>query len=188
MSKILSIDCESNGLHGYIFAIGAVLIDTDDPGNTNERFTGYVDIRLFRDVDSWVVQNVLPFIHDLDLYDTLLDLYEEFWSWYCTHKPGAIVLVDFGFPVEARLFQYLINQDLPNRAFNGPFPLHELGTLLLAVGAPPDDTNRREWYVDLKEFDGMPAILKQHNPLDDAIAASWCAVKALRILGQDGDA
>lgn len=28
---IMSIDCESNGLHGTIFAIGAVIIDADDP-------------------------------------------------------------------------------------------------------------------------------------------------------------
>lgn len=184
--RILSIDCESNGLHGTIFAVGAVIIDTEDPDrlyNPIAQFTGYVDIRLDEDIDPWVEQNVIPFIDDLDRFDDTGEMRREFWVWYIKNQfplsdPG-IVLADFAYPVEARFFSTLTYDDLEGRMWKGPYPLHELGTLLLAVGADPDKTNRRTWWHDLYTDIQVIAPLRQHNPLDDALAAARCAVKAL---------
>ena len=186
---IMSIDCESNGLHGTIFAIGAVIIDADDPDklyNSISEFSGMVDIRLQEELDPWVIENVLPVSADLDLYDSLREMRGEFWSWYIEHnKPlteQTIILADFGVPVEARLFRECIAENPVFRGWSGPYPLHDLGTMLLMVGADPDKTNRRTWWHDLYE-DAMfiEPGLRQHDPVDDALGAARCAVKALRM-------
>ena len=104
----MSIDCESNGLHGTIFAIGAVLIDADDPSklyNPIAEFGADVDIRLDEDVDPWVTANVLPYLADLERYDSLLEMRTAFWEWYIKYNTNdlatwpLIVLADFGVPV-----------------------------------------------------------------------------------------
>ena len=188
---IMSIDCESNGLHGTIFAIGAVLIDADDPSklyNPIAEFGADVDIRLDEDVDPWVTANVLPYLADLERYDSLLEMRTAFWEWYIKYNTNdlatwpLIVLADFGVPVEARLFRELIADDPAHREWKGPYPLHDLGTMLLMVGEDPDKVNRRNWWFDLYH-DAMflEPGLRQHNPLDDALGASRCAVKALQL-------
>jgi hypothetical protein len=184
--KILSFDVESNGLQGTAFAVGAVVLDTETCVQLT-RFTGRVDIHLMETIDVWVEANVLPHIGDLDYYglgghSRLVDMRDAFWAWLQEWKEGALVIADFGWPVEARFLAACIDDRPADRTWNGPYPMHELGTLLLAVGADPDSTNRREWYKDMPEFGGEGAILKQHNPLDDALAAGWCAIKALRLL------
>lgn len=181
--KILSFDCESNGLHGYTFAIGAVVLDVEKPEDTSNRFMGYVDIRLFRDIDEWVEANVLPHVigSDLELYDTLAQLYDAFWDWFLINKQDVLVFSDFGYPVETNFLSYLQKQD-KSRHWQGPYPLHDVGTLLLAAGASPDRTNRREWFGDMQEFGGQVPMLYEHNPFDDALASGWCAIKALRCL------
>lgn len=193
---ILSLDCESNGLHGTIFAIGAVLIDTDDPEklyNPIDQWGGKVDLRFYEDreeYDPWVVDNVLPHLDDLALFDNRLDMRNEFWEWYVKHNTNnlatwpTIVLADFGVPVEARLFRELIQDDPAQREWKGPYPLHDLGTMLLMVGANPDTVNRRSWWWDMPRFDLklIEEPLRQHNPVDDALAAARCAVKCLKMI------
>lgn len=55
--------------------------------------------------------------------------------------------------------------DLENRMWNGPYPMHELGTALLVTGHDPD--------INGRELAGRDDLV-QHDPVDDAIAAALC--------------
>lgn len=179
---ILSFDVESNGLHGDGFAVGAVVLNSTNLAQV-DRFTGRVDIRLRFDLDPWVAENVLPYIDDLDLYEGIHELREAFWCWYLPYRQAdTFILADFGWPVEARFLAECVDDSPDSRNWHGPYPMHELGTLLLCAGVDPDKTNRREWPADIVPGGEMP-ILKQHNPLDDAIASAYTAVKAMRLIG-----
>lgn len=169
--KILSVDVESNGLHGQPFAIGAML--TDDDGVHS----------LFEDsciidgpVDPWVAENVLPALgtpvpyrgtgHD---YPAML---AQFAGWFDRHKAGAVVIAHCGVPVEARLFADMVRV-LGRDPFSGPFPLHDLATLLYAVGADPLSADGYRTAHGLRMAAAYEAM-SPHNPLYDAAVAEAC--------------
>ena len=54
--KILSIDGETNGLYGQIFAIGAIYKDTE----TKEEIRYVKKVSIVEEVDPWVLENVIP--------------------------------------------------------------------------------------------------------------------------------
>lgn len=171
--KILSVDVESNGLHGQPFAVGAVC--THD--------TGPADVYLARcpidgPVDPWVAANVLPaldglpdrFACDDNPYASFL---ADFAAWYDDHQDGdPLVIAHVAAPVEARLFADMVRV-LHRDPFSGPFPLHDVADLLWAVGADP--LNAEAYAADhgLDVGAGF-AGLAAHNPLYDARVAELC--------------
>lgn len=181
---ILSFDAESNGLHGEIFAIGAVVIPFFQPQRQLAAFRGYCKIPI---TDRWVQEHVMPHISDLDLYASPAELREEFWKWltkYQHPRSSTMALCDVAFPVESRLLTQCVADQIKKgdpQKLNGPYPLHELATLLYAIGEDPIELNRREWPTAIMPGGLMPKLV-QHNPFDDALAAAWCAVNAFRIL------
>lgn len=171
--KILSVDAETNGLHGQPFAIGAIC--TSD--------TGLASVYLGRcpidsPVDPWVAANVLPALTGIaDLYAADADPYAsflaDFAAWYDDHQDGdPLVIAHIGVPVEARLFADMVTV-LGRDPFSGPYPLHDLATLLLAVGADPLSAER---YLTGRALP-LPAVcegLSPHHPLFDASVAEAC--------------
>lgn len=170
--KILSVDVESNGLHGQPFAIGAIV--THDDGVH----------ALFEDaciidgpVDPWVAANVIPVLgtpvpyrgtgHD---YPTML---AQFAGWYDDQQDGnPLVIAHVAAPVEARLFADMVHV-LGRDPFSGPFPLHDLATLLYAVGADPLSVDGYRTAHGLR-MAGAYEEMSPHNPLYDATVAETC--------------
>ena len=160
-SRIFSVDAETNGLYGAVWAIGAVVLE----GRTEvAEFKGQISAEHV--TNPWVRENIVPVV-DLPMYDGGYELLEAFWEFWMAHRESTLCVADFGAPVEAGLFKACVLHDLFGRQWLGPYPMHELGTALLLAGLDPDGLNRRE-------YAGRPDLV-QHNPYDDALAAglSW---------------
>ncbi len=173
--KILSVDAETNGLYGRPFCVGAVC--TDDGGPT-EVFTARCTID--EPVDPWVQDNVLPALADIPVHwdqansaswagDPYTALLADFADWFDAHKGGATVIAHVGVPVEARLFADMVRL-LDRGPFSGPFPLHDLATLLHAVGCDPASADGYLLANGLA-VPNWAATSLPHNPLYDAVVA-----------------
>lgn len=163
MTKIFSVDAETDGLYGKVWAIGAVVLETDDDVSRElARFEGQINSDVVTDL--WVRENIVG-LFQLTQYLDRGRLLNAFWDFWMEHKKDAICLADFGAPVEAALFRACVELDPEQRTWEGPYPLHELGTALLCGGRDPD--------IDRRKFGGMPNLV-QHDPVDDALAAAHC--------------
>ena len=181
MRRILCLDVESNGLHGEEIAIGAAILggsgtvvqgfEGEQHICVEETFSGRV-ARLPKKMDSWVRENVFPQIQDLPEYKNPRALREAFWAWFKVQKRYChLVVTDCGYPVETGFLCRCQRDNLEERDMAGPYPLHELATLLLAAGVDPD-ISREEFAGEVK-FQGG-----KHNPLWDAVVSGICALKA----------
>lgn len=191
--RIVTLDVESNGFTGQIFAVGAALMEVD-----NARVLASIRTRcpIKGEVDPWVAEHVLP---ALERGYTMLEQRNEvalathFWCWYRDQlksgwfdpKRGDMVVVDFGWPLEARFLSMVFQQpDFDRR--ETPYPLHELGTMLWAAGIDPD-TDREEvarWlpYRDPLTGEWLRAMGGKHNPEYDAVLAGVCVAECCHLL------
>lgn len=173
----LVFDVESNGLHGQAFAVGAVLYDI-----ATGRQYGSTHFRcpIEGDVDPWVGENVLPNLWQPENFANGVEMRTAFWNFLqqvksnCQDTYGVelIVMADVAYPVETR-FLAACQDDDPDRAWNGPYPLHDLATWLLAAGYDTD-VDRFEM-ASMKDFD-------KHDPMADALASAKCATILYREL------
>lgn len=167
---MISFDAESNGLHGRAFAVGAVLVIH---GAVVEEF--FARCPIDEPVDPWVAEHVIPALRDAGVtHDSARAMRDAFWSWLTSHKQGAIIACDCGWPVEAGLLSACVADD-PTRAFEGPYPLHEVATLPLAAGMDPLAS-----YAETLLSPSERAAHRAHHPVDDARLSARCALEALR--------
>ena len=134
-----------------------------------EIFDGMIDPAAL--TDPWVRENIVPVV-DLPVYPNRVALLNAFWDFWMLHKKDAICLADFGAPVEAGLFRACVELDPQARTWEGPYPMHELGTALLLNGIDVD--------VNRREMAGRDDLV-QHDPVDDAIAAALCWRKIVKL-------
>lgn len=158
MSTVISLDCESNGLHGQIFAFAVAVYE-----DSRE-----IDQQVWRcpivaSVDPWVAENVIPAMVDIpeDVADyvALQAEWEEIFEFY--GKPQVITHVPW--PVEAR-FLWDAHRDEP---FSGPFPLIDVASMLLARDHDPTSTAGYLGWAGIDLPAGSP-----HDPLFDARSAA----------------
>ena len=154
MKNILAFDAETNGLWGQVFAIGATLIDTK--GNEIARFYGAIECP---DPIEWVAKNVVP--HCEATHDSYSELIEDFSTWYMENKKDAYVVAHMGYIVEAHLLREMHRLGGIGD-WDGPFPMHDTASLLLAAGEDPTSED-----AYLEKYD-IPAYTPAHNPLADA--------------------
>lgn len=170
--KVISLDCESNGLGGRAFAVGAVL--TDDVTGELGAFTARCPVDT--PTDPWVVANVLPAIEDMPVtHGTYGELMWAWAGWYRAHQATATIIGHVTWPVEAR---FLIDVHAEWSA-GGPYPLIDVASLLLAAGHNPrlvDD------YLDAHDLPRPPG--SPHNPLYDASAAEMAFRHLMRGFGE----
>lgn len=166
--NILSFDVESNGLHGQAFAVGAVIRHVETAQEVDR-----IGLRcpIEGDVNAWVAENVLPALAEMpETHTSAREMRAAFWTWYQTAKgkyADLVMVADIGYPVETG-FLTACQADDPARAWEGPYPLHEVATLLLAADIDPD--------IDRLKFAGYDADeLHAHNPIDDALVSAKCA-------------
>lgn len=164
MTKVFSVDAEVDGLYGRAFSI-AVTVRKD--GHEIAAFSGRIGDEHV--TNEWVRGNVLPALGDMKVtHSSSVELEEAFWSFWLSQKDGATVIAHCGSPVESGLFRRCAWRDLATRSFQGPFPLHELATLLLAAGEDPLSADKYvKRYGLAVPFDGVA-----HHPMYDAVVAA----------------
>lgn len=169
--KIIVVDVETNGLFGAPFAVGAVVFDTDTQG-TLTAFSGRGPI--IGEVDTFVLEKVIHAVSDLPQFISNAQLRVAFWQWFTAHKDGCKIFADVAYPVEAQWFR-LCQEDM-GVTWGGPYPLHDVATLLLACGV--DDNIKRVEYAG----NPMGDEFKDHNPLHDATISAHVVSRLLRQL------
>lgn len=168
--KIISFDAEANGLHGGAFAVGAVLVVE---GLVVEEF--FARCPIDGPVDPWVTEHVIPALRGSGVtHASAREMRDAFWTWLMSHKQDATIVCDCGWPVEAGLLSACVADD-PSRAFEGPYPLHEVATLLLAAGMD-SLANYAEMLLSPSERE----VHRAHHPVDDARLSALCALHGLR--------
>jgi hypothetical protein len=162
--KIISVDCEANGLHGQIFAIG-VSVQTRHGG---ERCICQARVPIVGAVDPWVQEHVLPtldgeygILRSSGDEDVLARLWRELYE--PLRAEGYAVVVHVGWPVEHR-FLWRAHWDTP---FSGPFPLWDVAPMLGLAGHDPTSV---DGYLQSKQI--PPPAGTSHHPLHDARAAA----------------
>lgn len=165
--KYMVFDVESIGLHGEGFAVGWVVVD--ESGNeldSNMAATSPDAASGGQEGRLWVAQNVprLAVTHDWPR-----DMRTFFWeAWQYWKKKGAALVADCAWPVEARFLCACVDEAPDTRTWEGPHPLHDLASIMLANGADP-----------LKTRDRLPNELPAHVPLFDARQSARLLITAL---------
>lgn len=158
MKAYFVFDVESIGLHGEAFAVaGGVYLEN---GAAQSEFCFACDPAAAKgdeDDRKWVAANV-PVL-EITHRDPV-GIRESFWlEWLkAISRWGAIEMaVECGWPVEARFLAACVDDDLQDRKWKGPLPLHEIASIMTAAGIPP-----------LENYQRTPSETPAHNPLCDA--------------------
>lgn len=161
------VDCESDGLYGEIFSIAAIVLDRNF--SMIDMFYGVSEMALKEVKDSWVIENIVPIFKNRREESTSYlkpeDLRYSFWNFYMKYQKSSAVIADFGVPVESNLFRKCVMDDEDERRFLAPYPLHELGTILMSCGIDPD-IDRSSLVTNLE------GKVTKHDPLDDCIVTA----------------
>ena len=161
---IISIDVESNGLHGGIFAIGAVVYN--EKGMEVGRFSQKHDELDL--VEKWTFENVLPAIRDVesvDKWETMMMNFGRFYKKMCGLY-DVRVLWYRGYLLEGFLFRLLVELDAID-ASDIPYLPIEVASYLEIAGYPGDKLDNYLEFKGIKiEGEGV-----RHHPVYDSIAA-----------------
>lgn len=158
-SKIYFVfDVESIGLHGEGFAVGFVVVNEFGIEVSKsliacprESADGVFCNR------EWVNKNI-PEIKAMFECKNPKEVRDHFWrEWMAWKEHGAIMVADCAWPVEARFLEACVSDSPSEREWQGPYPLHDLASILLCNGKNP-----------LDKFPRMENELPEHNPLCDA--------------------
>lgn len=160
-------DVESVGLHGTDFAVGFVIINRWGVEvqhglmacERNETFGTPASL-------DWCNKNIppIPITHSCPK-----DMREAFWAqWLCWNERGAKLVADCNWPVEARFLIQCVDEKPSEREWLGPYPLIDVGSVLLAKGQDP-----------LQKFERKENELPEHNPLADARQSARIFIETL---------
>lgn len=161
-------DVESVGLHGEGFSVGWVVVDGD--GRELDFGLAVTSPKAARGSDddrAWVKENVPPLEPASEVPSEVRGI---FWrAWTNWKKRGAVLVADCAWPVEARFLAACVDDAPEERTWQGPYPLHDLASVLLATKADP-----------LAHYDRLPEEMPAHNPLNDARQSARLLIAALR--------
>lgn len=163
----LVFDVESIGLHGEGFAVGWVVINQEG-FEMESSYSACPRLAAKGSIDDrkWVDSNIPEISPNCTIPEMVR---ADFWEvWLKWKSKGAILAADCAWPVEARFLIYCVNDSPEERNWQGPYPLIDIGSVLLASGSDP-----------LQKFDRLPSELPEHNPLCDARQSARILIKAL---------
>lgn len=164
-------DVESIGLHGEAFAVAGGIyyngacqyefcfscpID-DASGDPDDR--------------EWIKHNV-PVMDQTHRLPSKIR--EAFWSeWEKAKKqyPGIVAAAECLWPVEAGFFISCIRDNMPDRKWQGPYPFHDISSVMLAAGMDP-----------MRTYERKPSELPAHHPLGDTRQSARLLYEALDTL------
>lgn len=158
MSHYFVFDVESVGLHGEGFTVGWVVVSTthEKPIET-ARLACPMEKAAGDDAGRLWVEHNCPLFEAT--HATPKEMRADFWkawrAWAGSHD--ALMVADCAWPVEARFLLDCIRDDQSERQWNGPYPLLDLSSILLASGLDPAGRYERQ-----------PDELPEHDPLCDA--------------------
>jgi len=150
-------DVESVGLHGDGFAVAWVVV-TESGQRLQEGCLSCDPAQCdgTRENHQWVRENV-PLLERTS--PTKHHLRDAFWhAWRSWADLGAVLVADCAWPVEANFLSACVAQNHTEREWQGPYPLHDLASVLLALGAADP----------LAVTERLPDELPAHHPLMDA--------------------
>lgn len=165
-------DVESIGLHGEAFAVAGLLIRRN--GSVISEFAYHCysrDAIGFSVNRKWVEENVKT--NNESVMVSKKGLFEVFWQEWLNAKSqhGAMMFVECGWPVEARFLASCVDAYAEEREWEGPYPMHEIATMMMAAG------------MDVhKTYDRLPNELPAHEPLADARLSARLLITALNKL------
>lgn len=165
MSRYLVIDVESIGLHGEGFAVGYVVLDAAAKV-ADGYFACPPSAASGEPTDrKWVAENVPPLTHNCE---TAKEVRAKFWGvWLEQRALGAAMVADCAWPVEAKFLLDCVADHWASRCWEGPYPLHDLASILLAHGKDPLAAGER--------LPDEPV----HHPLGDARQSARVLVEVL---------
>ncbi len=148
-------DVESIGLHGEAFAFGISVLDQEGVEHSSYLYACPPDLAAGSEEDrDWCRANI-PEIQP-NVKDPWNLRIEFLRLWFCWAKRGAVMAADCAWPVEARFLCDVFGAE-PYLKFSGPYPLIDIGSVLMAKGINPTAS-----------FTRLPSELPEHNPLADA--------------------
>lgn len=161
LKKIMSIDAETDGLWGQIFAVAAIVYE-----NGKE-----VEKRVFRLPNSvveneWVKKNVLPTLDSVKItHEVYEDMMKDFADFYLHHK-DATALWHMGHIVEAHLFREMHRLGYIGD-WDAPYTPIEVSAYLEREGEPSDsvDNYASKHSLEISDYGNT------HNPLYDCEVA-----------------
>jgi hypothetical protein len=167
-------DVESIGLHGEGWAVGYTVIDAR--GNTagpDGRYVCPPETATGDDTGrAWVAENCPPLAANCA---TPREVRDRFWrDWLMFKERHVELIADCAWPVEARFLAACVDDEPENegKPWQGPYPLHELASFMVAAGMDPMAT-----------YDRLPDE-PMHDPLGDARQSARLLVEALRTCEQ----
>lgn len=169
---IMALDVESDGLHGRIFAIGAVVYN--EKGVLLNHFSQKAGDIVLR--DSWTIENVLPAVERIESvegWETLMYNFGRFYKDMCDLYEVRVLWYR-GYLLEGFLFRILVSLDAIERTDIPYLPI-EVASYLEIAGYPAD---KMDDYLDFKgiKIEGYGV---RHHPVYDCVAA-YKAYEALR--------
>lgn len=167
-------DVESIGLHGEGFAVGGGIY-INGAAQREFRFSCPQEEAVGSDDDrEWIKANVAP----MEItHRHGAGVREAFWSEWEKAKaqyPEITMAGECIWPVEANFVRATIAQDLENRKWSGPYPFHEIASIMLAAGMDP-----------MGKYDRTPSELPSHEPLADARLSARLLAEALQKLNSN---
>ncbi len=160
---IFSFDVESNGLYGEGFAFGAVVMDEH-----GQELAAAQACCLKNVSDSWVTENVLPYLADMPQLASREEVRHAFWEFYMQWKGKCHVVADVAYPVD---MEFLRQSALEHHGeWDAPFPLLDVASIMFACGEDP--------LTDGAAFTGC--IGDNHQPLFDARVSAHKLVRLIR--------
>lgn len=165
--KIFSWDCETNGLWGKAFAIGAVLYEK---GQESLKF--YARCPIEGQIDPWVKANVIPQMQGMvETHNSYEEMLKAFAKFFLENKANADVIFHMGVPVEARVII-----DMHDMGFigdwDGAYPWLDIAGCLKEKGF---DCTSVDAYNETHGISvPKPEPGGTHNPLYDSRAAALC--------------
>lgn len=164
-------DVESIGIHGEGFAVAGGIYELGQGRvlSSRDEFcfscpTGKAQGNIQNRV--WVNDNVPPIEVT---HKNPQEVRDAFWhEWRRASNDGIPMAVECGWPVEARFLNMAVSEFMPNREWEGPYPLHEIASFMLAAGMDPLATWERD-----------PDELPAHHPTGDVRLSARILSQAL---------
>lgn len=161
-------DVESIGLHGEPFAVGWVVYQDGKLIEESYFACDPNSVHGCNDDRQWIAENcpALPVTH-ISLDAMLVDFWKAWMAW---KEKGAQMFAECLWPVEGKFLSMCIGTDYPRSKWDGPYPIHEIASLMAAAGINPMGTYER------KDDEA------KHHPLGDARQSGRLLQQALTTL------
>ncbi len=159
-------DVEAIGLHGEGFAVAWVVVDRAGRERSHALLCCAPEMAAGgHEGRRWVAEHVPAMVAT---HSSPQQVRAAFWvEWRHWAAQGAQLVADCCWPVEARFLAACVDDDA-SRAWEGPYPLHDLASVQLAQGLDP-----------LRQRERLANELPAHHPLHDARQTARLLLAAL---------